>query len=203
MQSATGIIVFSQVVIATSTGTETLMDDVEDLLCATGQPQIQTHFPVFAPLSNLHLGHGMLPTGPRCSGKRGIFRRRLFLVHRSSLSTGAGRDLGRLGLHAGRRNNTGHFRSYEDELRKTAPHVLASQPRSIARGQTLESNIALPSFTSMNSNAQQPRNRRHRRKNRFQNRLQLRSHERHHFVPRRRIIRTFAGRTQTIRTSSK
>jgi hypothetical protein len=60
-QSATGIIDLSQVVIATSTDAEKMIDDVEDLLCATGQGQIETRFSVFAQSSDLHLGNGILP----------------------------------------------------------------------------------------------------------------------------------------------
>jgi len=72
-----------------------------------------------------------------------------------------------------------------------------------SQGRTLEGSIALPSFTSMNSNAQPQRNRRRRRKNRTQNRSQLRSRERDHFVPRLRIIRIFVGKTRTIRMCGK
>ena len=48
-------------VIATSTDAEKMIDDVEDLLCATGQGQIETRFCVFAQSSDLHLGYGILP----------------------------------------------------------------------------------------------------------------------------------------------
>jgi hypothetical protein len=86
-QSATGIIVFSQVVIATSTDAEKLIDDVEDLLCATGQGQIETRFSVFAQSSDFDLGYGILPAGAQRPSKRRLFCRRLFLVHRGRFST--------------------------------------------------------------------------------------------------------------------
>jgi Peptide methionine sulfoxide reductase len=73
----------------------------------------------------------------------------------------------------------------------------------IDRDRMLGSNIVRSSFTPMINNGQQPRNRRHRRKNHIQNRSQLRLLERDHFVRRQKIIRTSAGKTQTIRTSDK
>jgi len=50
--SATGIIAFSHVAIATSTDAEELMDHVEGLLFAIGQTQIQVSSSVFAALLN-------------------------------------------------------------------------------------------------------------------------------------------------------
>jgi hypothetical protein len=64
-----------------------LIDDVEDLLCATGQGQIETRFSVFAQSSDLRLGYGILPAGAQWLGKYGLFCRRLFSVHRGSFST--------------------------------------------------------------------------------------------------------------------
>jgi hypothetical protein len=83
-QSATGIIIFSQVVIATSTDAERLIDYVEGFSVATGQTQIKFHFSIFAASSDLHPVHGNLPAGAQWPGKRGVFRRGLFLVHRGS-----------------------------------------------------------------------------------------------------------------------
>ena len=61
-----------------------LINDVEDLLCATGQGQIETRFSVFAQSSDLHLGYGILPQAHSglanvayfaggCFGQRGSF----------------------------------------------------------------------------------------------------------------------------------
>jgi len=108
IQSATGIIILSQVAIATPTDTEKLMHYVEGLLVATSQTQIQFHFSIFAASSDLHPMRGILHASAQWPGKRGLFRRWLFLVHRGSFSTGAGRHLGRVGLYAKRRNHTGH-----------------------------------------------------------------------------------------------
>ena len=83
-QSATGIIIFSQVVIATSTDVERLMDYVEGFSVAVGQTQIKLHFSIFAVASDLYPLHGNLPAGARWPGKHGLFRRGLFLVHRGS-----------------------------------------------------------------------------------------------------------------------
>src|SRR5947199_7235949 len=58
--------------------------------------------------------------------------------------------------------------SYDKLLNLSGERII--RPRSIARDQTLESNIAPLSFMSMNSNVQQPRNLRDRRKNRTQKR---------------------------------
>ena len=65
------------------------------------------------------------------------------------------------------------FDPSKNQLRQTDQSVSGARiirPRSIARDQTLESNIAPLSFMPMNSNVQQPRNRRDRRRNRTQNR---------------------------------
>jgi hypothetical protein len=75
---------------------------VEGLLFAIGPAQIQVSFSAIAALPDLHLGHDILPADVRWPDKRRLFRRRLFLVHRGSFSTGAGRDLGGLGLYAQR-----------------------------------------------------------------------------------------------------
>jgi peptide-methionine (S)-S-oxide reductase len=80
----------------------------------------------------------------------------------------------------------------------------AHNPTEIdSQGPDTGKQIALPSFTPMSSNGRQPRSRRHRRKNHFRNRSQPKLPERDRFVPRRKIIRTFAARIQTIRTSDK
>jgi hypothetical protein len=55
-----------------------LIDDVEDLLCATGQGQIETRFSVFAQSCDLRLGYGILPAGAQWSGKCGLFARGCF-----------------------------------------------------------------------------------------------------------------------------
>ena len=52
-QSATGIIIFSQVVIAASTDAERLMEYVEGFSAATGQTQIKFHFSIFPASSDL------------------------------------------------------------------------------------------------------------------------------------------------------
>jgi hypothetical protein len=83
-QSATGIIIFSQVVIATSTDVERLMDYVEGFSVAVGQTQIKLHFSIFAVASDLYPLPGNLPAGAQWPGKHGLFRRGLFLVHRGS-----------------------------------------------------------------------------------------------------------------------
>jgi hypothetical protein len=108
IQSATGIILLSQVVIATSDDTEKLMDHVEGLLVATSQTQIRFYFSIFAASSNLHPMRGTLPAGAQWPGKRGLFRRWMFLMHGGSFPTSAGRDLGGVGLYAGRRDDTNH-----------------------------------------------------------------------------------------------
>jgi hypothetical protein len=107
-QSATGIIIFSQVVIATSTDAERLMDYVEGFPVATGQTQIKFHFSIVAASSDRHPVPGNLSAGAQRPGKRGLFRRGLFLVHGGSFSTRARRNLSGLGLYAARRNNTDH-----------------------------------------------------------------------------------------------
>jgi hypothetical protein len=107
-QSATGIIVLSELAIATSDDTEQLMDYVEGLLVATSQTLFQFHFSIFAASSDLHPMRGILHPSAQWPGKRDLFRRWLFLVHRGSFSTGAGRHLGRVGLYAEPRNHTGH-----------------------------------------------------------------------------------------------
>lgn len=108
IQSATGIVVLSHLAIATSDDNEKLMDYVEGLPVATSQTQLQFRFSIFAASSDLHPMRGILHPGAQRPGKRGLFRRWLFLVHRGSFSTGAGRHLGRVGLYAERRNYTGH-----------------------------------------------------------------------------------------------
>ena len=108
IQSATGIIILSQLAIATPTNTEKLMDYVDGLLVATCQTQIQFRFFIFATASDLYPMRGILPAGAQWPGKRGLLRWRLFLVHRSSFSTGARRDVGGLGLYERGRDCTGH-----------------------------------------------------------------------------------------------
>ena len=107
-QSATGIIIFSQVVIATSMGIEKLMTYVESLSFVIGRMQITASLPVFAALSDLRIGGGIFSAGLQRPGKRRLFRGRLFLVHRGSFSTSARRDLGSLGLHAKSRDRSSH-----------------------------------------------------------------------------------------------
>ena len=89
-------------------GIEKLMTYVESLSFVIGRMQITASLPVFAALSDLRLGGGILSAGAQRHGKRRLFRGRLFLVHRGSFSTGAGRNLGGLGLYAGRRDDTDH-----------------------------------------------------------------------------------------------
>jgi hypothetical protein len=115
-QSATGIIVFSEVVIATPAAAEKLMDYVEGLLVAVSQTQIQFHLSIFATPPDLHPGCCFLPAGARQPDKRGLFRWRLFLVHRSNLRRSTGRHIGRVGLHAGGGDYSGHVRSRENQL---------------------------------------------------------------------------------------
>src|SRR5437762_11741624 len=55
-QSATGIIIFSQVVIATSMGIEKLMSYVESLSFRTGQMQIPPSLPALPALSDRRIG---------------------------------------------------------------------------------------------------------------------------------------------------
>jgi len=63
------------------------MDYVEGFSVATGQTQIKFHFPIFAAPSDLHPVRGNLPAGAQWPGKRGLFRRGLFLVHGGSFPT--------------------------------------------------------------------------------------------------------------------
>jgi hypothetical protein len=64
-QSATGIIVFSQLVIATPLDAEKLMHYVEGLSVSASQTQIQFHLSIFAASSGLHAGRGILSADAR------------------------------------------------------------------------------------------------------------------------------------------
>jgi hypothetical protein len=114
--SATGIILFSQVAIAAPTDAEKLKDNVEGLLFAIGQTPIQVPFSVFATSSDLHLGHNIFHASARRPGKRGLFRRRLFLVYGRSFPRSARGDVGRLRLHAQRGSDPSNVRSRPDQL---------------------------------------------------------------------------------------
>src|SRR4029077_14447385 len=77
-QSATGIIVFSQLAIATADDTEELIFYVEALWFVIGQIYVVLSISV----ADLALGHGVLSASAKWPGKRRLFCRRLFLVHR-------------------------------------------------------------------------------------------------------------------------
>ena len=85
------------------------MGYVDGLLVATCQTQIQFRFFIFATSSDLYPMRGILRAGAQWPGKRGLLRRWLLLVHRGSLRRSAGRDVGRVGLYAGRRDDTDHI----------------------------------------------------------------------------------------------
>ena len=60
------------------------MDYVEGFSLVIGQTKIKFHFSIFAAPSDLHPVRGNLLAGAQWPGKRGLFRRGLFLVHRGS-----------------------------------------------------------------------------------------------------------------------
>jgi hypothetical protein len=56
-------------------------DDMEDLLVAMDQAQIQLDFSIFGGLSGVHPWNRVLSIGADWPGKRSLFRNRLVLVH--------------------------------------------------------------------------------------------------------------------------